>query len=146
MSSLLLKRGLDGNRVRRLAVAGLVSLATLVGVAIPETASADGPLACEGRNATIIALPGVRSVGTSGADVMVGFPLYRDTLDGRGGGDLICGLDKKDRLYGGKGGDRLRGNGGNDRLRGGDGFDRCVGGKGRDVAIGCEVVRSATVR
>lgn len=151
--------GLHGRHARRLAVAGLISLAVLAGLAIPEPASADNLLQCKKRAPTVISIPGVRSVGTSGPDVIVGFPLVRDTLDGRGGNDLMCGLGRGDFLYGGGGddklrgdrdgdvlvgefgNDRLRGGPGNDRLRGGPGFDRCVGGPGRDVAIDCEVVK-----
>ncbi|MGI8806230.1 MAG: hypothetical protein ACR2IN_11180 [Thermoleophilaceae bacterium] len=66
----------------------------VAGFAIPEPAPADGPLNCKGRAATVIAIPGVRSVGTPGADVIIGFPLVRDTLDGRAGNDLMCGLGR----------------------------------------------------
>lgn len=62
----------------------------VAGFAIPEPAPADGPLNCKGRAATVIAIPGVRSVGTPGADVIIGFPLVRDTLDGRAGNDLCA--------------------------------------------------------
>jgi hypothetical protein len=149
---------------RRLAVAGSVSLAVLAGLAVPAPASADSLLECKKRAPTVVSIPGVRGVGTSGADVIVGFPLMRDTLDGRGGNDLMCGLGRGDFLYGGTGDDKLRGNRagdvlvgelGNDRLRGGAdrdrmrgaaGFDRCVGGSGYDIAIDCEVVKSAVSR
>ena len=56
----------------------------------------------------------------------------RDTADGGGGADKICG--------GRDGHDTLRGGGGKDHLDGGPGGgDRCIGGPGRDTfTAGCE--------
>lgn len=145
-----LSGGLNQRHATWLAIAGTLILAAVVavaGTAVVGPAPADaGLLSCKGRNATIIAVPGVRSTGTSGADVMVGFPLYKDTLDARGGKDLVCGNDDRDHLYGKTDNDRLHGGPGKDRLDGGAGFDRCFGNSGRDIAVNCERVGSAVDR
>lgn len=158
-----LGRELNGRQARRLAVAGVLSLATVVaavGAVAPQPSEAATTLSCKGRQPTVLAIPGVRTVGTSSPDVIVGLPLIKDTIDGRGGGDVICGLDRRDFLHGGTDNDEVRGNHGSDFLfgedgddllrggpnddvlRGGPGFDRCFGGAGRDAAIDCERVRA----
>lgn len=68
-----------------------------------------------------------------------------ETIDGRGGRDLLIGKrgwdvliggTDKDRLFGGGGGDTLYGDAGYDRLFGGSGNDKLFGGKGPDVMTG----------
>jgi Ca2+-binding RTX toxin-like protein len=154
-----------GGRSMRWLIVGTLALASAVAaLAVPATASADGPLECNGRQPTVLAVPGVRTFGTPASDVIIGFILTRDTIGAGDGNDLVCGLDRGDSLSGWTGGDHLRGNDGpdalrgsahgdqlrggdgNDRMLGGSGFDRCFGGPGSDVAIGCEAVTSADVR
>ena len=96
---------------------------------------ADAPTStptCKGEHATIVALPGMETVGTSGDDVIVGTP-GNDVIRGRGGNDLICGYGGDDRILGGPGADRLFGGGGRDHVVGNKGRDRIYGGKGRDT-------------
>lgn len=90
---------------------------------------------CKGRVATIVAQPGVETVGTSGADVIVGTS-GPDVIDGRGGDDVICGRGGDDRIEGGRGSDLLHGGGGDDTLRGQSGSDALTGGSGRDRLYG----------
>ena len=117
---------------------------------------------CFGRQPTIIATPGVPTVGTSRADVILG-STGRDVIRGGGGNDRICALggpdsvsgggghDRidagvgddvasggvgRDRILGGSGRDRLRGGGGNDRIDAGAGDDVASGGAGRDLILG----------
>lgn len=99
---------------------------------------------CRGKVATIVAVPGVPTVGTDQGDVIIGTD-GADQIDGRGGGDLICGWAGNDRIGGGAGNDTivgqfgeddLEGGGGRDRLGGGAGNDEADGGKGRDGLIG----------
>lgn len=96
---------------------------------------ADAPTStptCKGRHATIVALPGIETVGTSGDDVIVGTP-GDDVIRGRGGNDLICGYGGSDYIAGGSGADRLFGGGGRDHVIGNKGRDRIYGGKGNDT-------------
>ena len=58
-----------------------------------------------------------------------------DTLDGRGGDDLLFGGKGKDVLIGGEGNDRLDGGAGRDTLIGGPGDDWLTGGHGRDTFV-----------
>lgn len=137
----------------RRAFAGLVVLATAtVGLAAAPSAGAQGPT-CLGQPATIVATPGVPTVGTNGDDVIVGTS-GDDVIRGRGGDDLICALagddDVKgnsgndqidlgkgdDTASGGKGGDWIHGRSGRDDLRGNSGNDQVRGGKGRDTLRG----------
>ena len=99
---------------------------------------------CRGKAATIVAVPGVPTVGTEDGDVIVG-TLGADVISGRGGGDLICAWDGDDNVSGGGGGDTIvgqrgddtiAGNGKRDRLGGGSGKDKIKGGGGRDGLIG----------
>lgn len=117
---------------------------------------------CFGRQPTIIATPGVPTIGTSRGDVILG-STGRDVIRGRGGDDRICALggpdsvsggagnDRidagagndvasgragRDHILGGSGRDRLGGGGGNDRLGGGGGDDRIDAGAGDDIASG----------
>ena len=89
---------------------------------------------CAGREATIEAKPGKRTVGTNGPDVIAGTG-KRDRINGRGGRDVICGLAGRDVLRGGGGKDRLLGGKGRDRLIGGAGRDVLRGGPGRDTQL-----------
>lgn len=108
---------------------------------------------CGGQAATIVAVAGKPTKGTSSGDVIVGTS-GKDKIRSGGGNDTICsggGNDKvsagsgddtvrggggKDVLKGGGGGDRLKGGGGKDRLSGGGGGDRLSGGSGRDKLSG----------
>ena len=87
---------------------------------------------CKGLHATIVALPGIETIGTSGDDVIVGTP-GNDVIHGKGGNDIICGYGGADRISGGAGADRLYGGGGRDHIVGNKGRDRIYGGKGRDT-------------
>jgi hypothetical protein len=127
-------------------------LIAAVGVPFAGAGEAGGApvLSCNGRTATMIAIPGVDTVGTPGADVIVGTPLD-DTIDGRGGRDRICGRGENDRLFGARGRDRLFGGGDDDRLFGQSGrdalfggpeFDRGNGGSGVDTGKGLEVSKN----
>ena len=137
----------------RRALVGAVALATAVsGLSAAPSAGAQGPT-CLGQPATIVAIPGVPTVGTSGDDVIVG-TTGNDVIRGRGGDDLICaragddnvkgngGNDQidlgpgNDEAAGGKGNDWIHGKSGRDRLRGNSGGDQLRGGKGRDVLRG----------
>ena len=89
-------------------------------------------LYCEGRRATIAALPGSgRVVGSTRADVIVGSE-RADRIEGGGGNDRICGRGGRDRIRGGAGHDRLVGGAGNDRIAGGTGNDLVEGGAASD--------------
>jgi CSLREA domain-containing protein len=90
---------------------------------------------CEGVEATIVAVAGKRTVGTSGRDVIVGTN-GADEIDGGGGNDLICGAGGNDRISGGTGKDKLYGETGNDRLSGQDGADKLYGESGKDSLSG----------
>lgn len=74
---------------------------------------------------------------TDFGDVIVGLD-GKDKINAGKGKDLVCGGNGKDILNGGKGNDRLYGEAGKDKLVGGKGKDKCVGAKGRDSGKGCE--------
>ena len=91
---------------------------------------------CAGKPATIVAIPGVTTVGTPGRDVIVGTS-KADVIRARGGRDLICSLGGRDRVNGGAGTDVIRAGGGNDRASGGGGKrDRVLGQAGNDRLSG----------
>lgn len=99
---------------------------------------------CFGQSATIVAVPGERTVGTPGPDVIIG-TRGPDVIVARGGNDRICSGGGNDRVNAGGGNDRVnlgRGNdrvnlgGGNDRAIGAGGNDQLVGRRGTDVLIG----------
>ena len=91
---------------------------------------------CDGQAATIIALPGQRSVqGTDGPDVIVGNSQDNE-IHGTAGADVICGLGGDDLVVGGGGDDVIKGNGGGDDLRGGKEADTVYGGAGDDTLAG----------
>lgn len=106
----------------RLIVAMTMTAGLLVA---PSGATAQTP-SCFGLPATIVAVAGQVTTGTSGDDVIVGTD-GPDVILGRGGDDRICGL---------AGADVIRGNAGHDEIKGGRGNDRVYGGKGRDLIIG----------
>jgi hypothetical protein len=81
---------------------------------------------CGGEFATIVALPGIATVGTAGSDVIVGSG-GDDDIQGQGGDDVICA---------GGGDDTVRGGGGDDVVRGGAGHDLVSGAGGADVLTG----------
>jgi Ca2+-binding RTX toxin-like protein len=68
------------------------------------------------------------------ADFMLG-GASGNTLDGKGGDDLLIGRDGNDTLKGGAGTDSLYGGKGNDTLEGGEGDDTLEGGAGHDTYI-----------
>jgi Ca2+-binding RTX toxin-like protein len=107
----------------RIVVVGAV-IAALFVVAAPAGAQ-DGPT-CFGEPATIVAEPGVLTIGTDGADVIVGTS-GPDIIRGLRGDDLICG-------WGGN--DVIRGNGGRDSIHGGAGADVLYGGLSSDILFG----------
>ncbi|MGI9624607.1 MAG: hypothetical protein ACR2PK_17375, partial [Acidimicrobiales bacterium] len=84
---------------------------------------------------TIVAKPGVTTVGTSGPDVIVGTN-GPDDIRGRGGRDIICAKKGADLIRGGPGADLVLGNGGADKIWGGGGHDVIDGGPGRDTIRG----------
>jgi uncharacterized delta-60 repeat protein len=104
------------------------------------------PVRCQGRLATIVATPGVRTTGTDAADVILGADFdAADRIRSGKGRDRICSLAGKDvvnsgpgrdLVLGAAGRDVLRGAGGRDVLRGGAGNDTLVGGGGRDTLVG----------
>lgn len=94
--------------------------------------------------ATILAQPGVVTLGTAGNDVIYGTP-GDDRIAGLGGNDIILGFggndqlsggDGKDTLCGGNGNDQLAGDGGDDSLSGEGGDDDLSGGLGNDRLLG----------
>lgn len=100
----------------------------------PSPAVAQTPL-CFGQAATIVAEPGVVTVGTDGDDVIVGTS-GPDVIRGGPGADLICGLGGDDVLRGNRGADRIRAGSGADELHGGPGSDVLVGKSGDDELFG----------
>ena len=94
-----------------------------------------GPFLCFGSPATIYAVPGVVTVGTSGADVIVGTS-GADVIRGWGGADKICSMGGNDRVFGGGGNDKIKLGGGHDFAKGGSGKDTIYGERGRDRIYG----------
>lgn len=86
---------------------------------------------CFGRQPTIIATPGVPTVGTDGNDVILGTD-GPDDIRGLGGNDRICSFGGADRVLGGGGQDRIDLGRGADVGRGGGGADRILGRAGQD--------------
>ena len=119
------------NRTVMLAAA-LALLATAFGFV---SSSANAQSSCFGRTPTIIAKPGVVTVGTKGPDVILGTS-GNDIIKGRGGRDLICSGAGADSVYGGKGRDYIDLGGGADKATGGSGHDFIAGGNGNDVIRG----------
>jgi Ca2+-binding RTX toxin-like protein len=101
-------------------------------------------LRCQGKVATLAAVPHSITRGTPGADVIVGTRgrdrirsgKGRDTVCGGAGGDDLLGGPGKDALIGGPGADKLAGGSGRDVLKGGPGRDALLGGPGRDKLVG----------
>lgn len=120
--------------------------------ATPDEGPRARSLRCEGR-ATIAAVPGEPTTGTSHRDVISGTP-GPDRIWAGGGDDLVCASEGgddvsggagHDTISGGRGEDQLRGQGGpdilfgqlgRDRLLGGAGPDGLLGGSGRDRLLG----------
>lgn len=73
--------------------------------------------------------------GTNGMDIIVGTP-GDDRLMGLNGDDIICGGDGDDTIYGTDGNDYVSGEGGNDRVMGDNGMDQVYGGDGDDMVVG----------
>lgn len=90
---------------------------------------------CFGRAPTIIAVPGVTTIGTSGPDVIWG-TAGADVIRGNGGDDRICARGGADVVRGNGGDDRIDAGGGADQVFGGRGADLVRGGKGRDILAG----------
>ncbi|MEM7286798.1 MAG: tandem-95 repeat protein [Actinomycetota bacterium] len=131
------------------------------------------PPDCFGLTPTIVAVPGVVTYGTDGADVIVG-TAGPDEIHGLGGDDVICGLagadiirgnggrdminagGGADMVWGGKSGDLIKGstgpdliwgNSGHDTIFGNKGHDTILGGKGRDILrgnTGADILRGNT--
>ena len=96
----------------------------------------------------------VVTIGTDGADTLLGYRELNDTiyagagndqifaregndiLDGEAGDDYLDGGEGNDLLLGGTGEDNLRGNEGDDQLKGGLDNDSLVGGAGQDTLYG----------
>ncbi len=97
----------------------------------PPPAAPGNPPMCGGAAATIVAVAGVPTRGTSGDDVIVGSG-GGDRIKGGGGNDSVCAGGGRDRVSGGGGDDSVRGGGGRDRLKGGGGNDALKGGPGGD--------------
>ena len=138
-------------------------LAIVAGVTVLTSTSGAQGATCFGRAATIVAQPGVPTIGTSGSDVIVGTS-GNDVIRGKGGHDFICAGGGNDRVFagygrdtvdlgsgddfskggpghdvidGGPGSDLIRGRSGRDTIRGDGGIDTCFGGKGRDTLQSC---------
>lgn len=90
---------------------------------------------CNGEDVTMVAKPGVTTVGTSGKDVILGTS-GNDTILGWGGDDVICGLAGNDEINANKGDDMLLGGGGDDKVRGDHGNDNVSGNGGNDKIRG----------
>ena len=138
-------------------------LALVAGVTVLTSTSGAQGATCFGRAATIVAQPGVTTIGTTGNDVIVGTP-GNDIIHGMGGSDLICTGAGDDSVFGGRGSDTvdlgsgddfakggpgsdvinggpgsdvIRGRAGRDTIRGDAGIDTCFGGRGRDTVQSC---------
>lgn len=75
-------------------------------------------------------------VGNELANVIVGNAARRNSLEGRGGNDVIYGTGFDDQIYGESGNDDLIGGAGDDIIEGGDGDDTLFGDAGRDHLSG----------
>lgn len=100
----------------------IFAFAGVGGVPVAQVCAVPDPL----PPGTIIAAPGVVTVGTAGDDVIVG----------TGGDDRIVGQGGKDRIYGLGGNDKIAGGDDDDLLCGGDGNDELTGGPGADELVG----------
>jgi hypothetical protein len=90
---------------------------------------------CSGQPATIVAVAGQVTIGTSGRDVIVG-TAGPDTINAGGGDDLVCAGGGDDTVDGNAGDDRVRGQAGDDTVTGRSGADRLSGGIGNDALSG----------
>lgn len=97
-----------GRRAAVLAVAAVLALVTMSGVALADNMQGNG-----GNN---------RLVGTNG----------KDTISGGGGNDNVFGRGGQDRLLGDAGNDDVYGGKGDDRLQSGLGQDELFGQQGND--------------
>lgn len=70
-----------------------------------------------------------------GNDFQISGDVLDDRLEGRGGVDLLVGLDGDDMLDGGSGDDTAAGRRGRDLLTGGSGNDQVDGGAGDDTVV-----------
>jgi Ca2+-binding RTX toxin-like protein len=100
----------------------------------PNAAKMSGTT-CFGRTPTIIAVAGVTTTGTPGADVILG-SAGDDVIDGMGGHDYICGYGGDDAIFGGVDAEAIDGGLGNDLVECGQGDDLCEGGDGDDTVRG----------
>ena len=98
---------------------------------------------CFGQAVTIEAVPGQRTVGTQGPDVIAG-TTGPDLIIGRGGDDRICSLGGGDVVRAGPGNDRVRAGGAAGDVSvinaGPGGRDLCLGGRGASELRRCERV------
>ena len=77
----------------------------------------------------------IDAMGTENDDVYVGLKETDNTIQARGGDDLVSTYDGNDTLYGGEGSDGLDAQDGNDTLVGGAGDDHLWGGAGDDLYV-----------
>ena len=122
------------NRLVPTSVALGALVLTMIGAGPPTTASSATPT-CQGRQATIVGVPGARLRGTEGADVIV--TAGARGVQALGGDDLVCvtKMRKLTAVRVGAGDDSVVvGTGGYSRIEVslGAGDDRFVGGSGRD--------------
>ncbi len=78
----------------------------------------------------------VMTMGTDGADYIVGYNDGTNRIFGFDGNDILFGSGKDDSIEGGNGNDSIYGGAGNDILLGGDGDDLLDAGIGNDVMDG----------
>lgn len=90
---------------------------------------------CNSLVPTIVAVPGVVTIGTDGDDVIAGTPGADDIRAGAGN-DVVCSGDGDDEVDAGAGNDVVLGGDGDDMLLGGSGRDHLDGGEGHDVVRG----------
>jgi Ca2+-binding RTX toxin-like protein len=90
---------------------------------------------CDGEAVTIVAKPGVPTLGTAGKDVILG-TTGADTIEALGGDDVVCGLGGDDTLKGGDGDDKILGGAGDDKVLGAKGDDTLLGRSGDDKLSG----------
>lgn len=115
-------------------VAALAVISTVLVSAATTGSTQGGPL-CRGQEPTIVATPGVPTVGTDGDDVIVG-TIGPDVIDAGDGDDLVCARAGDDEIVGGPGDDTIHGGRGADRIVGGTGADIIRGGRGADLVWG----------
>jgi RTX calcium-binding nonapeptide repeat (4 copies) len=88
-------------------------------------------------NFMVALVNGDRLVGGNGHDQLTAYPgTRRVRIDGGSGADLIEGMGRELRLFGGTGNDLIYGGPGKDRIHGGPGNDEIYGGPANDTIYG----------